>query len=233
MNAPRVTSVDDHHDDQDYLEIDRAQPSLGAVEVLGRHLDGRYPVDKFGADPQLQDLCAPLLDFAVRVRVVGAEHLEGLGAAALVCNRGFGFAEAAVASVGVRDAVGRRLRVVGAPDIPLIDTAARKLGVIGATSHEVRSCLRSGHLVAIPSSRTWFRSGAGTPPRWLLFGALGFPVLPCALKPLGPFGIPWSGWEMRIGPLVHLEAGDHPVGDPLAAAELGSSLTVALEALLD
>jgi len=228
MTASHLRSVDD----DEFDKIDRSRPSLGVLEVVGRHVDGRYPVDQFGADPQVQDLCAPILGQFVSVRVQGAEHLAELQAAALVCNRGFGLVEAAVASVGVRDAVGRRLRVVGAPDIPLVDTVARKLGVIGATSHEVRSCLRAGHVVAIPSSRTWFRQASGVAPRSLLFGALGFPVLPCALKPIGPFGIPLQGWEMRIGSVIRLEAGDHPVGDPLAAAELATKVAAALDALL-
>ena len=117
----------------DVLDADRIARPETPWSALRRRLSGRYPVDPFGLDPQLADLCVPLFTAAVRVRIAGGEHVPTTGAAVIVSNRGFGIAEPAALGVAVQRASGRRLRVVGAPDLPFVGTAMRRLGAISSS----------------------------------------------------------------------------------------------------
>ena len=94
------------------VDLDRTQ-SVRAAEVLRRRFNGRFAIDEFGADPQLQDLVAPIVHAVVRVRVAGAEHIPTDGPGLFVSNRGLGVLEPAALSVAVRNESGRRLRVIG------------------------------------------------------------------------------------------------------------------------
>ena len=86
------------------------------------------------------------------------------GPAVIVANRGFGIAEPAVLGIAVRRATGRRLRVVGAPQMPVLGRLARRLGAIASTDDDVVAALHAGHLVGLPLSPTWMRTGAGAVP---------------------------------------------------------------------
>ena len=48
------------------VDPDRTQ-TTDLVTVVRRRIEGRYPVDPFGADPQMQDLIAPFVTATVRV----------------------------------------------------------------------------------------------------------------------------------------------------------------------
>ena len=50
----------------DVLDADRITRPETPLSALRRRLSGRYPVDPFGLDPQLADLCVPLFRAAVR-----------------------------------------------------------------------------------------------------------------------------------------------------------------------
>ncbi len=216
------------------IDPDRAQPPEGPVATVRRRLDGRYPIDPFGADPQLQDLAGPLLELAVRVRVAHAERLPRSGAALLVCNRGLGLAEPAVLTVAARRECGRRLRVVGVPDLPLLGDLLHKLGGVGAYPGDLAALLRAGHLAAVPLGPTWLRRGVGTPPLGLLVAALGYPVLPVAVVPGGPLGLPLRPWRAIVGEPLEIAApgGAVRAGDPLGGAELAEAARDGVRRLL-
>ncbi len=202
------------------------------VEFVRRRLDGRYAIDPFGADPQLQDLISPLFTATLRVRVEGAEHLPRSGPALLVANRGFGLLEPSVLGVALRQQVGRRLRVVGAPDLPLLGDLVRKLGGIMSYPDDVAALLRAGHVAAVPLGPTWMRTGAGAPPTALLVAALGYPVVPVALRPGGPLGLAVRPWQLRVGPALEVPAA-RGSREMLAAAELAEAARDAVQQLIE
>jgi len=199
--------------------------------VLRRRVDGGYALDAFGADPQLQDLVAPIANRMVRVELTGAEHIPAVGPATLVANRGYGLAEPFVLATAVRTAVGRRLRIEGAPPLPIARDLAYKLGALGFHADDVRAALQAGHLVGLPLAPTWWRTGAGAPPREVMLACTGAPMIPVAIKPGGPFNLALRPWQVIVGEPITIpkSAG---TGDPLAAAELGDRVRRAVRALL-
>jgi hypothetical protein len=203
----------------------------GLLAALRRRVDGRYAVDELGGDPHMMDVVAPLSG-PVRVHVDHAEHLPRMGPALLVANRGLGLLEPVVLVVGVRRAIGRRLRVVGAPGIAVLGPALNKLGAVGSRPDDVAAVLRAGHLVAAPLAPTWMRARyAGEPPRVLLAATLGYPVIPVAVTPGGPLGLPLRPWRVTVGePLV--PPADTDPDDQLAAAELAEAVRNAVRSML-
>jgi 1-acyl-sn-glycerol-3-phosphate acyltransferase len=211
------------------VDDDRVSPPEAPLRALRRRLDGRYPRDPFGLDPHLQDLIWPLFGLAVRVRIEHGERIPARGPAVLVANRGLGLAEPAVLGVAVRHARGRRLRIVGTPDLPLFGDAMRALGGLVAYPADLGALLRAGHLAAVPLAPTWLRPGAGTPPLELLLAATAFPVIPVAVVPGGPLGLPLRPWRLAVGETI--PPADDP-DDPLAAAELAEAVRAGVRALL-
>jgi 1-acyl-sn-glycerol-3-phosphate acyltransferase len=216
----------------DRLDADRVAPPEGLWAALRRRAAGRYPVDPFGIDPQLADLCMPLFALTVPVRVSGGEHVPATGPATIVANRGFGIAEPAALGVAVHHATGRRLRVVGAPAMPFVGAATRRLGAIGASEQDAAAALRAGHLVGIPLSLTWLRTSAGAAPHALLPAVTHAPIIPAAVTSGGPFGLPLGAWRVRFGALVTLDE-DYDPDDPLAAARFADAMRAAVRELLD
>jgi 1-acyl-sn-glycerol-3-phosphate acyltransferase len=198
---------------------------------FSRRLAGRYSIDAFGADPLLTDALAPLMQSVMRVEVANGERLPKTGPAVLVSNRAFGVGEPLALMLGVRDAVGRRLRLVDAPDLPILGPLLRKFGGIGAVAADLGAALRAGHLVGVPLGPTWLRTGTGEPPIELLTAAVGFPVFPVAVEPIGPFGLALRGWRVTVGQMIELEPG-LPKLDPLAAADLAELARDGVESLL-
>lgn len=217
------------------IDEDRTQPPEGPIATLRRRLDGRYPVDPHGADPQLQDLVAPLVGLGLRVDVEGAENVPARGPALVVCNRAFGLIEPLALSVAVRARRGRRLRIVGVPDLPLLGDALHKLGGIGAYHGDLAALLRAGHLAAVPLGPTWLARGVGTPPLGLLVAALGYPVIPAAVLAGGPLGLPLRPWRVVIGAPLDIDpvVGQFLPGDPLGAAELAEAARAGVHSLVD
>jgi hypothetical protein len=206
-------------------DADKVQ-HVGVVDVAQRRWNGRYVVDPFGADPQLQDLVAPVFARTVRVRVTGVEHLPADGPALLVTNRGLGVLEPTALSVAVRQECGRRLRIVGTIELPFVSDVLRKLGSVGAYPGDLGALLRAGHLAALPLGVTWRRTGGGVPPTEILVAALGYPVIPVHVRPGGPLGLPLTPWRVHVGaPLQVGVIGDR---DPLTAAELAEAVREAV-----
>jgi len=199
--------------------------------ALRRRLAGRYPVDPYGMDPQLMDLAAPLVRTLVRVAVEGGSHLPTRGPAVLVANRGLGIGEPTALAVAVRQVVGRRLRVVGTPAVPVAGALFRRFGAVGTAPSDLSGLLSAGHVVAVPLAPTWLRTGAGSPPLALCAQMMGFPVLPVAITPGGPLHTAVRPWRVRVGAPLDLDA-SYPAGDPLGAAELGEAVRAAVRQLL-
>ena len=222
-------AVDAGRDDYG-IDDDRAG-STNLVTVVRRRIDGRYPIDPFGGDPQLQDLLSPIGRITLPTRVEGPGHLPQIGPALLVVNRGVGLAEPVALVQAVRRQVGRRLRVVGIPELPVVADGLRKLGGVTAYPEDLAAVLRAGHLATVPLGPTWLRQGAGIPPVRMLVAALGFPVYPVAMRPIGPLGLPVRGWRVAIGHPIVSDAA-RGSGDPLAGAELAEAARVAVAELL-
>jgi 1-acyl-sn-glycerol-3-phosphate acyltransferase len=212
------------------LDTDRTAGPEPIVKALHRRVTGRYPVDPFGLDPHLCDLVAPPFRAFLRVRVDHPERIPASGPAVLVSNRGLGVVEPAALTVAVRVEAGRRLRVIGALNVAFVGGMTRRLGAIGATRSDLSAALHAGHLVAVPLSHTWLRTGAGTPPLELVQAMMEFPVIPVAVRPAGPLGAP-TAWHVRVGEPLDVDATYTP-GDPLGAAELGETVRAAVAALL-
>jgi len=213
------------------VDPDRTQ-TTDLVTVVRRRIEGRYPVDPFGADPQMQDLIAPFATATLRVDVDHPERFPDDGAAVLVSNRGLGVVEPAVLSVALRQEAGRRLRVIGAPDVPILGDLLRKLGAVMSYQGDLAALLRAEHVAAIPLGPTWLRTGAGMPPMQLLVAALGYPVIPVAVRPGGPFGLPLRAWKVSVGEPLPVRA-HRGSGDPLAAAELAEAARDNVQRLID
>jgi hypothetical protein len=137
--------------------------------------------------------------------------------------------EPTVLSAVVRKGVDRRLRVVGAPDLPIVGDLMRKLGSVGNYPGDVAALLRMGQLAALPLAPHWLRSGEGNPPTPLLEVALGYPVVPVLVRAAGPLGIPFGRWRVTIG--TPIQVGTVGARDPLLAAELVEQVRNAVHSL--
>jgi hypothetical protein len=216
----------------DLLDSDRVQAIESPVPFVRRRIGGRFSVDAFGGDAQLMDIAGRLLTIGIRVDVENGERVPRVGGALVVANRGLGVIEPAALAVAVRKEAGRRLRVIGAPDVPVVGDLLRKAGALGYRPDDVAALLRAGHLAAAPLGPTWLRTGVGAPPRELLAAILGFPVVPVAVLPGGPGRLPVRPWRVVIGPVV--ETGTYAIpGDRLAAAELAERTRSAVNRLLE
>src|SRR5918996_718989 len=65
----------------------------------------------------------------------------------------------------------------------------------------------------------------------LLVDLLGFPVIPVAVLPGGPLGLPVRPWRVLVGEVVETETDAVP-GDTLVAAELAERVRDAVRGLL-
>ncbi len=176
----------------------------------------------------------PFALFALRVDVDHAANIPRVGPGLLIANRtvGVGSIEPAVLVAAVRRAVRRRLRVVGVPEPPIVGSLFHKLGTVGRRPGDVAALLRAGHLAVAPLAPTWLRTGAGDAPRGLLAATLGFPVVPVAVRPGGPFGLPLGTWHVAVGSAITPPDGTRP-DDQLAAAELSEQVRAAIRSLLE
>ncbi len=103
---------------------------MSEQSLLRRRLDGSYTVDEWGLDTDLVQMVSPLLAIRWHVVVENAEQLPAVGPALLVFNRRVGWSEPFVVSRGIRHAIGRYVRVTGAPDVAPIGPALRRLGAV-------------------------------------------------------------------------------------------------------
>jgi hypothetical protein len=213
------------------LDTDRVGRAEPLPAALRRRFDGRYTFDGFGLDPHLADLVRPIVSTLVRVEASGEENVPAEGAAALVANRGFGIFEPAALGVAVQRAVGRRLRVVGSPNLPFVGSFVRRVGAISDSPRDLAAALRAGHLVAVPLAPTWLRTGAGMPPLPLMVAMTHTRIIPVGVTPGGPLGTMLRPWRVRFGSLVTL-TDPYEAGDPLTAARFAEALRDSVSSLL-
>jgi 1-acyl-sn-glycerol-3-phosphate acyltransferase len=215
----------------DAVEADRVGKPASPLTLLRRRFAGRYRVDPFGLDAQLTDFIAPICAFGLPITVSGGEHVPTHGPATIVANRGLGVVEPAALCLAVQRATGRRLRVVGAPGIPVFGTTMRRLGAIAASEPDIRVALRAGHLVGVTLAHTFLRTSAGAAPHALMPALTHARIIPAAVAPGGPFGTPLGPWRVTFGPLVTLDDPYDP-NDPLAAARFADAMRAAVRDLL-
>ena len=227
-------AVDDCNVPNYGIDADRVLALDPPFAALSRRVDGRYAVDEFGGDPHLQDMVLPFVLAGFRIEVDHGERIPRRGPALLVANRSFavGSFEPPVLVATVRRIARRRLRVFGIPEVPIVGVWLHKLGSIGRRPHDVAALLRSGHLAAAPLAPTWLRSTPGDPPRGLLAATLGFPVVPVAVRPGGPLGLPVRAWRVAVGEPILPPDGTRP-GDQLGAAELSEQVRAGIRDLLE
>jgi len=213
------------------LDADRISTPESLFAAARRRFMGRYPVDPFGLDPQIADLVMPVFAAMIRVQTSGGEHVPDHGPAVIVANRGFGVAEPTALGIAVQHATGRRLRVVGAPPMPIIGPIARRLGAIASTDDDVVAALHAGHLVGLPLSPTWLRTGAGSVPLAVAPAMTHAPIVPAAVQTVGRLGTVLGTWQVRFGPLVTLPE-TYDRDDPIAAARFADEVRRAVAAVL-
>jgi hypothetical protein len=215
----------------DRLDVDRITSPEPLWVAVRRRFMGRYPVDPFGLDPQIADLAALVFAAMIRVQTSGGEHVPDHGPAVIVANRGFGVAEPTALGIAVQHATGRRLRVVGAPQMPLLGPLARRLGAIASTDDDVVAALHAGHLVGLPLSPTWMRTGAGAVPLAVAPAMTHAPIVPAAVQAVGRLGTVLGTWQVRFGPLVTLPE-TYDKDDPIAAARFADAVRRSVGAVL-
>jgi hypothetical protein len=74
-------------------------------------------------------------------------------------------------------------------------------------------------------------TGTGEAPRAVIAATLGFALLPVAVRPGGPVGLPVRPWVVSVGEPLAPPEGTEP-GDPLAAAELAEQARAAIADML-
>jgi 1-acyl-sn-glycerol-3-phosphate acyltransferase len=213
------------------LDADRISTPEPLLAAARRRFMGRYPVDPFGLDPQLADLAAPVMAAMIRVQTSGGEHVPDHGPAVIVANRGFGIAEPTALGIAVQHATGRRVRFVGAPQMPIIGPLTRRLGAIASTDDDVVAALHAGHLVGLPLSPTWMRTGAGAVPLAVAPAMTHAPIVPAAVQTVGRLGTVLGAWQVRFGPVVTLPE-TYDRDDPIAAARFADEVRRSVAAVL-
>ncbi|NLD78455.1 MAG: hypothetical protein GX643_17525 [Acidimicrobiales bacterium] len=198
------------------------------ASAVRRRLSGDYDVDEWGLDPDLISTFDPLFALRWSIRVVGTENLPTIGGALLVFNRRLGISEPWVVARGVRQATGRFVRTVGAPDHAPVGPVLRRFGGVLDRPDEVSGLLGAGQLVGMPMGRDVInREHAGALHVARVRAAIdrGCPVVPVAAvgRELG------REWKLVIGAPV---APRRKAG-PLAAAELVEATRAAVQLQLD
>jgi hypothetical protein len=202
--------------------------ALTAAATSIRHrIDGTNPIDEWGLDAELVDAVSPLLALRWQVDVEGSGHVPPRGGASVLFNRRLGLSEALVLAHGLRSETGRSVRWVGAPDVPVAGSVARRFGGVLSNEHEVAGLLRWGEMVAVPLGREVLRrarAGAVPPQHLAPIVAAGVPVIPAAV--IGREAC--RRWRVLVGePLTASGKG------PLALAELADRSRRAVQDLLD
>jgi 1-acyl-sn-glycerol-3-phosphate acyltransferase len=140
------------------LGIDWDESLEETVSFIRSRLEGDYPVDEFGFDPEFTTkIYLPVLrrlaESWFRVEVRGAENLPVDGSALLVSNHaGTLPMDAMILHAVVYDEIGRHVRMLGADLIfktPYSHDLARKTGTTLACQEDAERLLASNQLVAV------------------------------------------------------------------------------------
>ncbi|MDQ3981364.1 MAG: 1-acyl-sn-glycerol-3-phosphate acyltransferase, partial [Actinomycetota bacterium] len=132
----------------------------GIGDFIRRRLDGDYPIDDFGYDPELTrevllPLGRPLYERYFRVKTLGIDRIPATGAALLVGNHSGTIpvdavmVQHAVATEHPRQRVVRNVAADLAFQMPFIGPLARKSGNAVACDEDAFELLRRGELVGV------------------------------------------------------------------------------------
>ncbi len=199
----------------------------GAVQ---RRLSGKFAVDSWGRDEDVDDIAHRLATVVLRVHIDSSELIPQHGPVVIVANRGIGFGELVALRTAIAQVVGRRPRFVGVPDVSVIGPAMRRLGGVAAHPAELGALLRNEELVLMPLSRQWRPGRAGRISAELLAPAMhrGATVLPAAVVGSESIG----RWRVAIGSPLELPTGVR-ARTPLGAAELAERAQTGVQILLE
>lgn len=214
------------------IDLDRVGAREAWWSRARRRWQGRYPVDPFGADPLLEDGVDRALDSFFSFEVEGEDGIPEIGAATFVTTRRPGPGDPIVVRAVIRAVRRRRARIVGYPDVPPLDGVLRRLGYVRFKGEDLAVCMRAGHLAIVPLGPTLLAGRVGPAPLPVLWGAIGFPVIPVVVRGGlgGPLGVPAGHHRVAIGRPLDL---DLVPRDPLSAAELAAAARDAVQALSD
>lgn len=214
------------------IDLDRVGPSESRWQRAHRRVQGRYPVDAFGGDPLLMDATDAAVGALFSFTVDGEERIPEIGAATFVVRRRPGPGDAIVLRTVIRAVRKRRARLVGYPDYPVLGGAFRRAGYTRASGEDLAACLRAGHLAVVGLGSSLRADRVGAAPVPVLWGAIGFPVIPVVVRGgvVGSVGVSVGRHRVDIGHPLDL---DLVPRDPLSAAELGTAARDAVRDLLD
>lgn len=214
------------------VDLDRTGTPEPLLRWLRRRLQGRFPVDAFGADPLLADAVDPALESLFSFEVEGEEAIPEIGAATLVTSSRYGPGDPLVVRAVVRDVRRRRARVVGYWDGPVTGPLSRRLGAVRRRGEDLAAALRAGHVAVVPLGATLRPARVGHASVPVLWGAIGFPVIPVVVRGGvgGRLGVPMGHHRVVLGSPLDLDVVPR---DPLSAAELAAAARDAVQALWD
>lgn len=207
-------------------EVPSAFDSL--TNSLRRRMAGDFNVDEWGLDPELVALADSVFGLRWSISVSGADRIPSVGGAVVVFNRRLGVSEPWVVARGIRQATGRFVRTVGAPDVAAFGPLLRRFGAVLDRPDEVAGLLRAGQLVGLPMRRDVLnREHVGRLEVGRIRAALetGSPVVPVATvgREMG------REWQLVVGNPVRLRR----KAGPLAAQELAEATRSVVQELLD
>jgi hypothetical protein len=183
-------------------------------EIARRRVDGTFPVDEWGFDPDMARVFGALTPVRWSIRAIGFEHVPEAGSALMVIGPRAKLSEPIIVGEATRQETGRHLRVAGADRVSITRGVARRMGAVPHDRREVHSVLRTGAIVGVLSAR--HRPGTHGPgpvdPALIAVALdLEVPVLPVAVRghELG------RRWTVTVGePITHVGTG------PLAAVDV-------------
>ncbi len=211
------------------LVVDAVPSGFGALTgSLRRRMAGDFNVDEWGLDPELVALVDSVFGLRWNISVSGADRIPKVGGAVVVFNRRLGVSEPWVVARGIRQATGRFVRTVGAPDVVAAGPLLRRFGAVLDRPDEVAGLLRAGQLVGLPMRRDVLnREHVGRLEVGRIRAALetGSPVVPVATvgREMG------RDWQLVVGDPVRLRR----KAGPLAAQELAEATRSVVQELLD
>ena len=220
VTRPRACTIAD----ATRLDVDRDRPRVAPFgDALRRRLDGRYPVDPFGLDPQLVDLVAPVVHAPSSASTsTGGEHVPdapGRRCSSRTAASASSSRPCSASRCGARPAAG--CASSARPTLPFVGGLARRLGAISAQrARPVAACCAPAISSRVPLAPTWLRTGAGIPPRPLLQAMTRAPIDPgrgdarraVRHRDRARGGCASARWSRSTDP--------YDPGDPLAAAAL-------------
>jgi hypothetical protein len=185
-------------------------------------------VDDWGRDVHAVRNAARLAAVRWAPILGGLEHVQGEGAAVLVCNTRHLALSPLLVTWSIGRALDRPLRFVGVPDVAPFGPVLRRLGGLLSHPDEVDIALAAGEIVVIGAAPTRDTRRAGVVPVRLLEAAWRrkVPVLPVAVLS--------SPLDRR----VRVEIGSTVVPKrqrqgPLGPIELAVAVRIAIQHLLD